>query len=77
MLAKQDTPMKVSSTVLGRVPARVRTFVIKTRSMLVLLSAAEMVKPPMRSMIVGENMLENTNLIIKWSGDQANIETQL
>jgi hypothetical protein len=29
------------------------------RSILVLLSAEEMVKPPIRSMIVGENIIEN------------------
>ena len=63
MLAKQETPINVSNTVLGRVPAKVRTFVIKTRSMLVLLRAAEMVKPPIRSIIVGENIIENTNLV--------------
>jgi hypothetical protein len=36
--------------------------VMSTRSMAVLLSAEEMVKPPMRSMIVGENITENINL---------------
>jgi len=62
MLAKQDTPMKASKTVLGRVPAKLRTRVMRTRSMLVLLKAEDMVKPPIRSMIVGENMLEKTKL---------------
>ena len=62
MLAKHDTHMNANSTVLGRVPARLRTLVMSTRSMLVLLSADEIVKPPMRSMIVGENMLEKTYL---------------
>jgi hypothetical protein len=62
MLAKQDTIMKARSTVLGREPARYRTRVIKIRSMLVLLSADAIVKPPMRSMMVGENMMENTYL---------------
>ena len=47
---------------LGRVPARLKTRVIITRSMLVLLNADEMVKPPIRSMIVGENMMEKTYL---------------
>lgn len=64
MLAKQETPMKVSNTVLGRVPAKFKTRVIKMRSMLVLLSAEEMVKPPIRSMIVGENITEKTYLQI-------------
>jgi hypothetical protein len=62
MLAKHDTPMKVRRTVLGRVPARLRTRVINTRSMFVLLRADEIVKPPMSNIIVGENMIENTYL---------------
>ena len=62
MLAKQETPMKVSNTVLGRVPAKFKMRVIKMRSMFVLLSAEEMVKPPIRSMIVGENITEKTYL---------------
>jgi hypothetical protein len=62
MLAKHDTPMKASNTVLGRVPAKLSTRVIKTRSILVLLSAEEMVKPPMSNMIVGENITVNMNL---------------
>jgi hypothetical protein len=63
MLAKQDTPMKASRTLLGCVPAKLRTRVIKTRSMLVLLKADEIVKPPMSNMIVGENIVEKTNLV--------------
>lgn len=47
---------------LGFVPAMLSTRVIKTRSMFVLLSAAAMVKPPMSSMMVGENIIENTHL---------------
>lgn len=62
MLAKQETIIKARRTVLGRVPARLKTRVIITRSMLVLLKADEMVKPPIRSIIVGENMTEKTNL---------------
>ena len=62
MLAKQATPMNASRTVLGRSPARLSTRVIRTRSMAVLLSAEAIVKPPMRSMIVGENMTEKTCL---------------
>lgn len=62
ILAKHATPMNASRTVLGRVPAKLRTFVISTRSMAVLLSADAMVKPPMRSIMVGENMTENTCL---------------
>lgn len=54
--------MKARSTVLGREPANQSTRVIKMRSMLVLLSADDIVKPPIRSMIVGENMMENTYL---------------
>jgi hypothetical protein len=63
ILAKQETAMKARRRVLGRVPARLNTRVTMTRSMLVLLRAEEMVKPPISSMIVGENMVENTNLV--------------
>jgi hypothetical protein len=59
ILAKQETPMKARSTELGLVPAKLRTLVIKIRSMLVLLRAEEIVNPPIRSMIVGENITEN------------------
>lgn len=62
ILAKHDTNMNASNTVRGFVPAKLSTRVINTRSMLVFDSAEEMVKPPMRSMIVGENMVENMNL---------------
>jgi len=62
MLAKQETHMNAKSTVLGLVPAKLSTRVIITLSMFVLLSAEEMVKPPMRSMMVGLNMTENTYL---------------
>lgn len=64
ILAKQDTTMNAKRTVLGREPARLNTRVINTRSMLVLLKAEAMVKPPMSNIIVGENMTENTNLNI-------------
>lgn len=63
MLAKQLTPMKAKSTVLGLVPARLKTLVIITRSMFVFDSAEEIVKPPMRSIIVGENITENIYLL--------------
>jgi hypothetical protein len=62
MLAKHATPMTASSTTLGRVPAKLSTRVINTRSMFVLESAAAIVKPPMSSMIVGENITENIQL---------------
>ena len=62
MLAKQATPMNASRTVLGRSPARLSTRVMSTRSMAVLLRADAMVKPPMSSMIVGENITEKTCL---------------
>lgn len=54
--------MNASRTVLGLEPAKLSTLVISTRSMLVLLRADEIVKPPMRSMIVGENITEKTHL---------------
>src|SRR5258705_11468186 len=62
ILAKHETDIKARRRVLGRVPAKLNTRVTMTRSMLVLLRAEEMVKPPIRSMIVGENMVENTYL---------------
>jgi hypothetical protein len=62
MLAKHATPMTASSTTLGRVPAKLSTRVINTRSMFVFESAAAIVKPPMSSMIVGENITENIQL---------------
>lgn len=70
MLAKQDTPMKARRTLLGFVPAKLRTRVIKTRSMLVLLKADEIVKPPMSNMIVGENIAEKTNLQAIFKSDR-------
>lgn len=62
MLAKQETIMKASRTVLGRVPARLSTRVINTRSIFVLLKADAIVKPPISNIIVGENMTEKINL---------------
>lgn len=63
MLAKHETPINARRTVLGFEPARLSTRVINTRSMFVLLSADEIVNPPIRSMIVGENIMENTYLV--------------
>jgi hypothetical protein len=62
ILAKQETPIKANSTELGLEPAKLKTLVINIRSMLVLLRAEEIVNPPIRSMIVGENMTENIYL---------------
>lgn len=62
MLAKQETAMNARRTVLGRVPARLRTRVINRRSILVLLRADAIVKPPMSSIMVGENITEKINL---------------
>ena len=62
ILAKHETPMNDNNTTLGRVPAKLRTRVINTRSMLVLLSADAIVKPPIRSIMVGENMTEKMYL---------------
>lgn len=62
MLAKHDTPMNASKTLRGFEPAKLKTRVISIRSIFVLLKAEEMVKPPIRSMMVGENMTENMYL---------------
>ena len=65
ILAKHATPMNARRTTLGLVPAKLNTRVINTRSLLVLLSAAATVNPPISSMIVGENMTENIHLSIE------------
>ena len=62
ILAKQDTPMNARMTICGFVPANARTRVMSTLSILVLLSADAIVKPPISNMIVGENITEKTNL---------------
>ena len=64
ILAKHETPINASNTVRGRVPAKLSTFVMRIRSIAVLLNADAMVKPPMRSMIVDENITENTYLTL-------------
>lgn len=56
ILANSATPMLVSNTVLGRVPALANTKVAIILAMLYLLSAAAMVKPPSRSMMTGVHM---------------------
>ena len=62
ILAKHATPMNAKITVLGRSPATLSARVISTRSIAVLLMADAIVKPPIRSIIVGENIFEKTNL---------------
>jgi len=64
MLAKHATPINASKTVLGRVPAMLSTLVMRTRSIAVLLRADAIVKPPINSMMVGENMTENMYLVV-------------
>lgn len=56
--------MKQSKTTLGRVPAKLNILVIKNLSMFVLLNAEAMVKPPISSIIVGENMTEKMYLSV-------------
>ena len=56
MLANVATPMLVNSTVLGLVPALLRTNVAIIFAMLYLLNAAAIVKPPSRSMMTGVHM---------------------
>lgn len=55
--------MNANRTVLGFEPAKLRTRVIMTLSIFVLLRAEDIVKPPMRSMMVGLNMMEKTYLL--------------
>lgn len=54
--------MNARRTVLGLVPAKLKTRVMSIRSIFVLLSPDDIVNPPMRSIIVGENMTENIYL---------------
>ena len=53
ILANVATPILVSSTVLGFVPALDSTNVAIILAMLYLLNAAAIVKPPSRSMMTG------------------------
>jgi hypothetical protein len=64
MLAKHETPINASKTVLGRVPAMLSTLVIRMRSIAVLLRADAIVNPPINSMMVGENMTEKIYLVV-------------
>jgi hypothetical protein len=57
--------MNARMTVFGFVPAKLNTLVMSIRSMFVLLSALDSVKPPMSSIIVGENITEKMYLTIK------------
>ena len=62
MLAKHDTPINARSTMLGLFPAKLNKRVMRMRSIFDLLNAEAIVKPPIRSMIVGVNICEKTNL---------------
>jgi hypothetical protein len=60
ILANMATNMFTSSTVLGFVPALLRTRVAIIFAMLYFDSAAAMVKPPSSSIITGVHMAEKT-----------------
>ena len=60
MLANAATNMLATTTVLGRVPALLRTNVAIRLSILHFDSAAAIVKPPRRSMITGVHIDANT-----------------
>jgi hypothetical protein len=60
MLANIATNIFVRRTVLGFVPALLRTNVAIILAMLYLDSAAAIVKPPRRSMMTGVHMAEKT-----------------
>ena len=60
ILANMATPMLVSSTVLGLVPALLSTNVAIIFAILYLLSAAAIVKPPSKSMMTGVHMAAKT-----------------
>lgn len=60
ILANMATNMLVRRTVLGFVPALLKTKVAIIFAMLYLDRAAAMVKPPSRSMMTGVHMAEKT-----------------
>jgi hypothetical protein len=60
ILANMATNMLVSKTVLGFVPALLRTNVAIIFAMLYFERAAAMVKPPSSSMMTGVHMAEKT-----------------
>lgn len=60
ILANMATNMLVRRTVLGFVPALLRTKVAIIFAILYLERAAAMVKPPSRSMMTGVHMAEKT-----------------
>jgi hypothetical protein len=60
MLANMATNMLVSRTVLGFVPALLRTKVAIIFAMLYFESAAAIVKPPSRSIMTGVHMAAKT-----------------
>ena len=62
MLRNRATPMFVSSTVRGRVPALLRTNVARNLAMWNFESAAAIVKPPSKSMMTGVHIEAKTYL---------------
>lgn len=63
MLANVATNMVVSRTVLGLVPALLRTKVAMIFAMLYFDSAAAIVKPPRRSMMTCDHIAEKMNFV--------------
>lgn len=63
MLRNMPTNMFVISTVLGRVPALLRTRVAIILAMWYFESAAAMVKPPSKSMMTGVHIEAKTNCV--------------
>jgi hypothetical protein len=62
ILANVATHINTKSTTLGLVPAALRILVAVMTSSRVLDSTAAMVNPPIRSIIVGENICEKIYL---------------
>jgi len=78
MLAKHETPINASKTLLGRVPAILSTLVMRTRSIAVLLRADAIVNPPINSIMVGENMTENIYLgVVRVADPRGDLNTYL
>lgn len=63
MLAKHDMAIKASRTIRSIEAIMLDRCIISTRSILVLLSATEIVKPPASSVMVGENLAESMRLV--------------
>ena len=70
ILANMATNMLMSSTVLGFVPALLRTNIAIILAILYFDKAAAIVKPPSKSMITGVHIAEKTKLAVSLGGSR-------